>query len=86
MDGEYSPNTRLHLGPIGSGRDFIRSDQLRTEFAKKYNLLATDLEMSSVLESIIGNCRDSFILIKGKFQIIFVFFFIFNLIIIFEFN
>lgn len=67
MDGDYSPYTRLHLGPIGSGRDFIRSDQLRTEFAKKYNLLATDLEMSSVLESIIGNCRDSFILIKGEF-------------------
>lgn len=66
VDGEYNPYTRLHLGPIGSGRDFIRSDQLRTEFAKQYNLLATDLEMSSVLESIIGNCRDSFVLIKGK--------------------
>ncbi|XP_037919335.1 uncharacterized protein LOC119656799 isoform X2 [Hermetia illucens] len=59
------PATRIHLGPIGSGRDLIRSDNLRTEFAKKHNLLATDVEMSSVLDSVIGNCRDSFILVKG---------------------
>ncbi|XP_037937712.1 uncharacterized protein LOC119671243 isoform X2 [Teleopsis dalmanni] len=59
------PKTRLHLGPIGSGRDLVRSDNLRMEFAKKYGLLATDVEMSSVLDSIIGNCRESFILVKG---------------------
>lgn len=67
LDGNYNPITRLHLGTIGSGRDFIRSDQLRTEFAKTYGLLATDVEMSSVLESIIGNCQESFILIKGLY-------------------
>ncbi|KAL9879316.1 uncharacterized protein LOC119637242 isoform X4 [Glossina fuscipes] len=59
------PKTRLHLGPIGSGRDLVRNDSLRLEFAKKYGLLATDVEMSSVLDSIIGNCRESFILVKG---------------------
>ncbi|KAM7346772.1 uncharacterized protein ACRADG_006556 isoform 4-T5 [Cochliomyia hominivorax] len=59
------PKTRLHLGPIGSGRDLVRNDNLRIEFAKKYGLLATDVEMSSVLDSIIGNCRESFIVIKG---------------------
>ncbi|TMW52491.1 hypothetical protein DOY81_002451 [Sarcophaga bullata] len=59
------PKSRLHLGPIGSGRDLVRSDNLRIEFAKKYGLLATDVEMSSVLDSIIGNCRESFIIIKG---------------------
>uniref|UniRef100_A0A1A9VBX2 Winged helix-turn-helix domain-containing protein n=1 Tax=Glossina austeni TaxID=7395 RepID=A0A1A9VBX2_GLOAU len=59
------PRTRLHLGPIGSGRDLVRNDSLRLEFAKKYGLLATDVEMSSVLDSIIGNCRESFILVKG---------------------
>lgn len=57
---------RLHLGPIGSGKDLVRSDTSRIEFARKYGLLATDVEMSSVLDSIIGNCRDSFILVKGK--------------------
>ncbi|XP_070144209.1 uncharacterized protein [Drosophila kikkawai] len=59
------PRLRLHLGPIGSGRDLVRSDELRTDFARKYGLLATDVEMSSVLDSIIGNCRESFILVKG---------------------
>lgn len=63
------PRSRLHLGPIGSGRDLVRSDNSRMDFAKKYGLLATDVEMSSVLDSIIGNCRESFILVKGKWQI-----------------
>lgn len=62
-----TPNSnRLHIGPIGSGKDLIKSDQSRIEFSKKYGLIATDIEMSSVLDSIIGNCRDSFILVKGN--------------------
>lgn len=56
---------RLHLGPIGSGKDIVRSDSARIEFARAHGLLATDVEMSSVLDSIIGNCRESFILVKG---------------------
>lgn len=56
---------RLHLGPIGSAKDIIRSDTARIDFAREHGLLATDLEMSSVLDSIIGNCRECFILIKG---------------------
>ncbi|XP_055713960.1 uncharacterized protein LOC129808205 isoform X3 [Phlebotomus papatasi] len=59
------PLTRVHLGPIGSGSDQIKSDTLRTEFSRTFGLLATDIEMSSVLDSVIGNCRDSFILVKG---------------------
>jgi nucleoside phosphorylase len=64
-DGECFPQTRLHIGPIGSGYDLVKSDTLRTEFAQKFGLLATDVEMNSVLDSIVGNCRDSFMLIKG---------------------
>lgn len=67
-DSEESKSNRLHLGPIGSGKDIVRSDSSRIEFARAHNLLATDLEMSSVLDSIIGNCRDSFILVKGKYM------------------
>ncbi len=63
-DGPLS--NRLHLGPIGSGANLVRSDASRIDFAKKYGLLATDVEMSSVLDSIIGNCRESFILVKGE--------------------
>lgn len=64
VDGPLSGN-RIHLGPIGSGKDLVRSDTARIEFARRYGLLATDLEMSSVLDSITGNCRDSFIVVKG---------------------
>lgn len=64
VDGPLSGN-RIHLGPIGSGKDLVRSDTSRIEFARRYGLLATDLEMSSVLDSITGNCRDSFIVVKG---------------------
>lgn len=59
------PQTRLHIGPIGSGYDLIKSDSLRTQFSQQYGLMATDVEMNSVLDSIVGNCRDSFILVKG---------------------
>ena len=64
VDGEQ-PQTRIHLGPIGSGYDLVKSDSLRNEYAIQYGLLATDVEMNSVLDSIVGNCRDSFIVVKG---------------------
>ena len=64
---EGPATTRLHLGPIGSGKEIVRSDTSRIEFAREHGLLATDVEMGSVLDSIRGNCRDSFILVKGEF-------------------
>lgn len=63
--GSGGPQTRLHAGPIGSGYDLVRSDSARTEYAQAYNLLATDSEMNSVLDSVVGNCREAFILVKG---------------------
>lgn len=66
-NGEGPVSTRIHLGPIGAGRDLVKADQLRIEFAKQYGLLATDVEMSAVLDSIVGNCRDSFIIVKGLY-------------------
>ncbi|XP_058442779.1 uncharacterized protein LOC131425162 isoform X4 [Malaya genurostris] len=64
-DVDGVPQTRLHVGPIGSGYDVVKSDSLRTMYSQEYGLVATDVEMNSVLDSIVGNCRDSFILIKG---------------------
>ncbi|KAG5684642.1 hypothetical protein PVAND_013862 [Polypedilum vanderplanki] len=64
-DASEVPTIRLHTGPIGSGYELIKSDTLRTDFAKRYGLLATDVEFNSVLDSIVGNCRDSFMLVKG---------------------
>lgn len=65
VDVNEVPNMRLHLGPIGSGYDLVKSDTLRTDFAKKHGLVATDIELNSVLDSIVGNCRDSFLVVKG---------------------
>lgn len=64
-ESNEEPAMRLHLGPVGSGYDLIKSDTLRTEFSKKYGLIATDVEFNSVLDAIVGNCRESFMLIKG---------------------
>lgn len=64
-DSSDVPSMRLHLGPVGSGYELVKSDTLRTEFSKKYGLIATDVEFNSVLDSIVGNCRDSFLLVKG---------------------
>jgi hypothetical protein len=65
VDSSEEPSMRIHLGPIGSGYELIKSDTLRTEYSKRYGLLATDVEFNSVLDAIVGNCRDSFMLIKG---------------------
>lgn len=62
----FANEIRLHLGPIGSGKSVIKSDSSRINFVRANSLLATDVEMSPVLDSIIGNCHDSFILIKGN--------------------
>uniref|UniRef100_A0A182YK40 Winged helix-turn-helix domain-containing protein n=1 Tax=Anopheles stephensi TaxID=30069 RepID=A0A182YK40_ANOST len=64
-DAAGAPQTRLHAGPIGSGYELVRSDSARTDYAQAYHLLATDSEMNSVLDSVVGNCRDAFILVKG---------------------
>lgn len=78
--------TRIHLGPIGAGKDLVKADQLRIEFAKQYGLLATDVEMNSVLDSIVGNCRDSFIIVKGLFKKINLFRDLFSFFLLNNFN
>jgi nucleoside phosphorylase len=60
-----TPSMRLHLGTIGSGYELVKSDTLRTEFAKQHGLIATDVDLNSVLDSVVGNCRDSFLVVKG---------------------
>ncbi|KZC12326.1 hypothetical protein WN55_04177, partial [Dufourea novaeangliae] len=56
---------RIHLGPVASGRHIARDDQLRQEFAARFGALAFDSEMDAVVESILGNCRESFAVIRG---------------------
>ncbi|XP_017888476.1 uncharacterized protein LOC108629969 isoform X2 [Ceratina calcarata] len=56
---------RIHLAPVASGRYIARDDQLRQKFAARFGALAFDAEMDAVVESILGNCRESFAVIRG---------------------
>ncbi|KAK2585124.1 hypothetical protein KPH14_008634 [Odynerus spinipes] len=56
---------RIHLAPIASGRQIARDDQLRQKFSSRFGALAFDGEMDAVVESILGNCRESFAVIRG---------------------
>ncbi|XP_066904765.1 uncharacterized protein [Halyomorpha halys] len=56
---------RLHVGPVGSGRDVSRDTKLREEFCRKAGLLALDFESDCVVESIVGNRTLSWALVRG---------------------
>lgn len=56
---------RVHLAPVASGRQVVRDDQLRQQFIAKAGALAFDCEFDAVIESILGNCKDSFVCIRG---------------------
>ncbi|XP_073972429.1 uncharacterized protein isoform X3 [Rhodnius prolixus] len=56
---------RVHLGPIASGRSVSKDARLREAFTSKSQALAFDFESDSVIESIVGNCRDSWALVRG---------------------
>ncbi|CAH8827313.1 unnamed protein product [Trichobilharzia szidati] len=62
----YPPGVpAVRLGCMGSGRPVTDNDALRNDFAKEYHLLCYDAEYDQVLESVMGNGLDSFILIRG---------------------
>ncbi|KAL3280096.1 hypothetical protein HHI36_017602 [Cryptolaemus montrouzieri] len=56
---------RIHLGSIASGRQIVREDSIRQKFAAQMGVLSFDCEFDAVIESILGNCKDSFICIRG---------------------
>ena len=55
----------LHSGPIASGRPVALDDQLRQEYAARNGILAFDSDLDAVVESIYGNRKDQYTLIKG---------------------
>ncbi|XP_069668894.1 uncharacterized protein [Periplaneta americana] len=55
----------LHLSPVASGRAVSRDDRLRQLFSSKCGALVFDSEFDAVLDSVLGNCRDSFICLRG---------------------
>ncbi|XP_048524513.1 uncharacterized protein LOC109540147 isoform X2 [Dendroctonus ponderosae] len=56
---------RIHLGPVAAGRHVVKDDRLRQQFATQVGALAFDCEFDAVIESILGNCKDSFVCIRG---------------------
>ncbi|XP_063909008.1 uncharacterized protein LOC135126793 isoform X2 [Zophobas morio] len=56
---------RIHLSTIASGRQVVRDDRLRQQFAAEVGALAFDCEFDAVIESVLGNCKDSFVIIRG---------------------
>ncbi|CAH1973016.1 unnamed protein product [Acanthoscelides obtectus] len=56
---------RIHLSPVASGRQVVRDDRLRQQFASKAGALAFDCEVDPVIESILGNCKESFVCVRG---------------------
>jgi len=55
----------LHLGPVATGRHVALNDQLRQEMASRNGVLAFDNELDSVVESIYGSRKESYVLIRG---------------------
>ncbi|XP_041371438.1 uncharacterized protein LOC121384991 isoform X2 [Gigantopelta aegis] len=56
---------RLRYGVVGSGRPVVKHDDTKLDFATKYGISAFDSEFDQVLESIVGNRKDSFMFVRG---------------------
>ena len=55
----------VHLGPVASGRRIALDDQLRQEFAARHGVKCYDAELDAVVDSICGNRKDQYTLIRG---------------------
>ena len=55
----------VRRGAIASGKPIVRDDHLRGEFATQHGCIAYDTEFDQVLESIVGNRKESFAFIRG---------------------
>jgi len=64
-DPRESGMALLHLGPVGAGKQVSNDDTLRQEFAYKNGILAFDTELGSVVESVYGNRKDNYIIIRA---------------------
>lgn len=55
----------IHFGAIGSGRLAVGNEQLRQDIAIRYGIKAFDIEFDTVIDSIFGNRKDRYIIIRG---------------------
>ncbi|PAA70033.1 hypothetical protein BOX15_Mlig020606g1 [Macrostomum lignano] len=55
----------VRLGPLGCGKPVVSDTYLRTAFADERGLLGYDTEFDQVLESILGNRCNSFLIVRA---------------------
>jgi nucleoside phosphorylase len=69
LDGQLDPRVKgepfVHVGPVAAGKAVALDDQLRQELAARSGILAFDTELDAVVESIYGNRKDQYTLIRG---------------------
>ena len=66
LGSEFKPGRpMMRFGTVGSGKPVVRDDQLRMDFAARHDCVAYDTEFDQVLESIVGNRKDSYVFIRG---------------------
>ncbi|OTF77999.1 UDP Phosphorylase-like protein [Euroglyphus maynei] len=69
LDEQTDPRKRgmpkIHFGAVGSGRLAVGNEQLRQDIALKFGIKAFDIEFDTVIESIFGNRKDRYIIIRG---------------------
>ena len=56
---------QIHFGAIGSGRIVIGNEQLRQDIAHKFGIKAFDIEFDTVIQSILGNRKECFMILRG---------------------
>ena len=54
----------LHFGAIGAGKMLTKSDDVKREIRAKFNVLGLDCGFQAVLESLKGNRKEDFALIR----------------------
>lgn len=62
---EHEGVPSIRFGTMASGKPIVNNDQLRLEFAARHECIAIDTEFDQVLESIVGNRKESFVFIRG---------------------
>ncbi len=56
---------KIHFGSVAAGRQVVEDDQLRQEFSARHGTKCFDAELDAVVESIYGNRKDQYMLIRG---------------------
>ena len=55
----------VRFGAIASGKPIVNDDQMRLEFSARHQCVGVDSEFDQVLESIVGNRKESFLFVRG---------------------